>query len=79
MSEMIERVARALDQFAWSQSAGMERRRADSLFLASAAIEAMRDPTPAMQQAVAKNWGRRTWAEYSEVIDAALATTPKES
>ncbi len=44
---------------------------------ARAAIEAMREPSVAMQQVVSAQWGRRTWAQYDEVIDAALKeTTP---
>lgn len=39
---------------------------------AIAAIKAMRDPTDEMRAAVAENWGRRTWAEFGKVIDAAL-------
>lgn len=40
---------------------------------ARAAIEAMREPSKAMQHAVAAQWGRRTWEQYGEVIDAALS------
>lgn len=78
MSEMIERVARAIwnirrededrcdmeledmgeDHPVWSE--------------ARAAIEAMREPTVEMKQVVSANWGRRTWSEYNDVIDAAL-------
>lgn len=67
--EMIERVAACI-------KGGSVFSQEDRLDIARAAIEAMREPTPAMQQAVAKNWGRRTWAEYSEVIDAALSPEP---
>lgn len=32
--------------------------------------EALKEPTPQMQIVVSKNWGRRTWEEYKEVINA---------
>lgn len=69
---MIERVAKAISR---SQ---VETERMWQSFLpeASAAIEAMREPTEKMQQVVAAQWGRRTWAQYEEVIDAALKEQP---
>ena len=66
MSTMIERVARAIDDCPeWPAKTYRKR-------LARAAVEAMREPTDAMRNAVASNWGSRTWREYGEVIDAAL-------
>lgn len=76
MSEMIERVAMAIDPFAWSQEHGMQVRRENSLMQAHDAIEAMRVPTATMQIVVSANWGRRTWSEYNDVINAALKVQP---
>lgn len=40
--------------------------------LATAALEALREPSVAMKTSVSANWGRRTWADYDTMIDAAL-------
>ena len=77
---MIERVARAMweqvrlrhPQFTRSWEAENERLRADWRENARAAIEAMREPTPAICAAI-RDWSEaehdRTWRE---AIDAAL-------
>ena len=49
---------------------------AERIGSARAILELMREPTHAMQLVVSKNWGRRTWSEYNDVIDAALKETP---
>ncbi|MEN5278125.1 hypothetical protein ABE527_14380 [Brucella sp. TWI432] len=36
----------------------------------STILAALQESTPAMQLVVSKNWGRRTWAEYHQVINA---------
>lgn len=83
MSTMIERVARAMcerDGFKWfadsvhgtGNGEEPEQQREYWCDKAVAAIEALREPTDAMRNAVAANWGSRTWREYGEVIDAAL-------
>ncbi len=82
---MVERVAKAIwiarnqgepqisyDDFLPSQKDGECK-------LARAAILAMREPTAAMRIAVGANWGRRTWAEYQTVIDAASFRAPPPS
>jgi hypothetical protein len=33
-------------------------------------LAALQEPTPAMQLVVSANWGRRTWAEYQQVLNA---------
>lgn len=33
-------------------------------------LAALQEPTPAMQLVVSANWGRRTWAEYQQVLAA---------
>lgn len=79
---MIERVARAIYEKRngqgcrpWSIQTNSHKRA--YLDDARAAIEAMREPTPKMVHVVAANWGRRTWSEYNEVIDAALQEPSK--
>jgi len=74
---MIERVAEVMCTAAHYDEEGEAARDWNSnqaiyREMARAAIEAMRVPTPAMQQVVSANWGRRTWSDYSDVIDAAL-------
>lgn len=82
MSTMIERVARAM-LYRQIKANGVLKTEAeinsyvdgcwqDCEEDARTAIEAMREPTDAMRNAVAANWGSRTWREYGEVIDAAL-------
>lgn len=36
----------------------------------STILAALQEPTPAMQLVVSANWGRRTWAEYQQVLAA---------
>lgn len=33
-------------------------------------LAALQEPTPKMQLVVSANWGRRTWAEYQQVLAA---------
>lgn len=33
-------------------------------------FDALKEPTRDMQQVVSANWGRRTWSEYQDVINA---------
>ena len=69
---MIEKVATAILAMT---PAGYGMTQAEANGYARAAIKAMREPTQEMQQVVAAQWGRRTWAQYDEVIDAALKET----
>ena len=74
MSEMVERVARALQQFPLCvpvrpSTRCLERPTAERM--ARAAIAAMREPTEEMRRVVAADWGRKTWQQYRDVIDAA--------
>lgn len=77
MSEMIERVARALFEDANGTSDGWENTNQTRWHIAArAAIEAMREPTPGMLQAGytemdyhAEGWLRAAWPL---MIDAAL-------
>lgn len=88
MTEMIEKVARAICVQQEIDPDELTRDRPEYepypqwwgfTPTARAAIEAMRDPTPAMQQVMAAQWGRRTWSQYGEVIDAALNTSGGEA
>ncbi|QOD65840.1 hypothetical protein HGK82_22375 [Ochrobactrum sp. MT180101] len=36
--------------------------------LLSTILSALQEPTPAMHLVVSANWGRRTWAEYQQVL-----------
>lgn len=79
MSEMVERVARAIDPNAWEEGAhwyAFERkwRRGKSLHAARAAIEAMREPTYSMKQAVKD--GMDHAEVWSAMIAAALTSPP---
>jgi hypothetical protein len=83
MSEMVERVARALYErqaklnhydHSWEVIAGMAKGIADE-FRADArtAIEAMREPTPSMRNAIMGNTTEfDVDAVWNDVIDAAL-------
>lgn len=82
MSDMIERVAKAIFADAGKQGAGhgnfdilLPEVQDGIRSMARAAIEAMRVPTEGMRFAVAADWGHRTWARYSLVIDAALSSS----
>lgn len=77
MSEMVERVARAIEPYAWGNK-GFNIRREVSMDLARSAIEAMRKPTEEMYQAA---WNAEVSCSYTEsahawdaMIDAALKT-----
>ena len=39
---------------------------------AKASLECLKEPTDGMKQVVSANWGRRTWSDYQDVINAAL-------
>lgn len=69
MTSMIERVARAICA---ESCENYEMLPGIHNAVARAAIEAMREPSAAMQQAVAAQWGHRTWSQYNDLIDAAL-------
>ena len=69
MTEMVERVARAIrESEEWSSFWGEE----ESLVLARAAIEAMREPTNKMLAAAMAETATDLTAEYRAMIDAAL-------
>lgn len=89
MAGMVERVARAIATAKWKLD-GVDGFNPDDAYdltnnngrwvfdeMARAAIAAMKAPSQPMQQAVAAQWGRRTWSQYEEVIDAALADNAK--
>lgn len=65
---MIDKIIRAMQDTGLIDGMSME----DADTLATAALEAMRDPSVAMKTSVSANWGRRTWADYDTMIDAAL-------
>ena len=70
---MIERVARAIMPWAWENGRpSLEGERIASLIKARAAIKIMREPTAEMKQAVAADWGRKTWRQYQAMIDSIL-------
>lgn len=83
MSEMVERVADALERWAF-ESGGGGVERAKSLSLARAAIAAMREPTAEMVQAGRHvshgddGWvGAEAAAEvWRDMVDAALKAAP---
>lgn len=75
MAEMIERVAKALEDHVWYDDEGSETMVLRSLKhhaaeAARAAIAAMREPTPAMMKAALGRTVNRGW---EAAIDAALA------
>ena len=73
MSEMIDRVARALDPGAFQMTGGDSAdAREDARIMARAAIEAMREPTKAMIDAGMQHEGIDLRSEYCAMIDAAL-------
>lgn len=81
MSEMIERVARALDPDMWQamdSGSHMPTSKALSLSHARAAIEAMRTPAEAMVHAGIDAWTKSPMAvstQYTAMIAAALQET----
>jgi len=75
MNSMKRKMARALFEEwngvgRWDSIGDAERIRWD--FMALAALKEMKEPTRKMVNVVSANWGRRTWAEFNEVIDAAI-------
>ena len=92
MSDMIERVARALEPFAWSELAesnwkpgALIEARCATLAKARAAVEAMREPTLGMLSASAAKmtmeddcWSADELSEryWNAMIDAALSSAP---
>lgn len=73
MAGMVERVARAIDPFAWLTEYGSNYRRTDSIRKAKEAIEAMREPTEGMLEAgYAVGPENQTHQIYEDMIDAAL-------
>ncbi|KAB2728212.1 hypothetical protein [Brucella anthropi] len=56
----------------WQQINGAERNLclASAQAVISTILAALQEPTPAMQLVVSANWGRRTWAEYQQVLAA---------
>ena len=85
MSEMVERVARALAPLAWAalgtgDTLAHENRRKASLRHAKAAIEAMRNPPMTMTQAggnYAMEYGAAPWLA-SEIFDRMIAAALSE-
>lgn len=78
MTDMVERIARAIEQ-AMPNYISDELPQHDFLASARAALEAMREPTPAMFDA-AESWGddaERDLRFWQAMIDAAL--TPPRS
>ncbi|WP_247997036.1 hypothetical protein [Brucella tritici] len=56
----------------WMQINAVERKLclASAQAAISTILAALQEPTPAMQLVVSANWGRRTWAEYQQVLAA---------
>jgi hypothetical protein len=78
MNEMIERVAQAMhgNRYEWPRPEFAEHRE-DYRAMARKAIEAMREPTEAMLDAIEAPPGVSQWRDYAErdwhvMIDAAL-------
>lgn len=75
--ELIEKVARGFarrwigaDKWHVLSEEGRELYRGDARVAISTILAALQEPTPAMQLVVSANWGRRTWAEYQQVLNA---------
>lgn len=45
-----------------------ELHKSDARAALTAALDHMAKPSEGMRHAVAKNWGRRTWAEFDDVL-----------
>lgn len=77
MSEMVENVARAIFEAEYSGGEGDEYRWERSVdayhAMARAAIEAMREPTPAVFYAVRRECGADARSAWYAGIDAALS------
>lgn len=71
MSEMIERVAKAIDEA--SQPPGQKDYKILMGNCARAAIEAMRNPDDKMIEAGFKEFGSGTLQVYQAMVDAALS------
>lgn len=80
MSEMVEKVARAIDPFAWKNQPKMPRRCEASLSSARAAIEAMREPTDEMEAAAYAHddSGAQLSCAYDEIYTAMIDAALKE-
>lgn len=76
MSEMVERVADAIEQHIWTESGAAEVKRAMALVIAKTAIAAMREPTGAMCDAAhagsAPGDANGFYAMWEQAIDEAL-------
>ncbi len=68
--ELIEKVARDLALLNDGTEEAWESYHADAQKACSTILAALQEPTPAMQLVVSANWGRRTWAEYQQVLNA---------
>lgn len=73
MNDMIERVAREIDDAltrigGWEECSGE-----DMVAVARAAIEAMRSPTAEMVDAAGSHWGTALESDWQTMIDAALS------
>ncbi|WP_313030387.1 hypothetical protein [Brucella sp.] len=61
-----------VEQIIWRDRARVIPSRSTDLAneILATILAALREPTPAMQLVVSANWGRRTWAEYQQVLNA---------
>ena len=67
---LVEKVARDLSTLNEGTEDTWENYHADAQKACSTILAALQEPTPAMQLVVSANWGRRTWAEYQQVLAA---------
>lgn len=78
MTEIVERVAEAIRYATSARGLDSDMWRNDAEFIARAAIEAMREPTEAMLDAVDAGgrdyFGGETAERYSKMIDAAVGS-----
>jgi hypothetical protein len=81
MSEMVERVAKAISLGEWSDSEHWQCRAEREVWMerARAAIEEMRSPTHAMEDAGWAHMGTAPFSVFSAMVDKALATLPGET
>jgi hypothetical protein len=88
MSEIVERVAKAINPYAWndvwpeSRKGEREPLKGRAMYAARAAIEAMRSPTEAMERAGLREntiQGAAIWAtpSWQAMIDVALSEKSK--
>lgn len=61
----------------WNRS--HEERYAEAEIALDEVLKVMQEPTKKMQQVVSANWGRRSWADFQEVIKASPLVHVKQN